>query len=58
MYLCIRDEKLFFCIGDVSGKGIPASLFMSGTVNLFNAIAAREARPDKIMLQMNAIKLV
>ena len=22
----IRDEKLFFCIGDVSGKGVPASL--------------------------------
>ena len=50
----IRDEKLFFCIGDVSGKGIPASLFMTATVNLFNAIAARETMPDKIMQQMNA----
>ena len=27
----IRDEKLFFCIGDVSGKGVPASLLMAVT---------------------------
>lgn len=31
----IRDEKLFFCIGDVSGKGVPASLFMAVTRSTF-----------------------
>ena len=31
----IRDEKLFFCIGDVSGKGVPASLVMCMFVTLF-----------------------
>ena len=28
----IRDEKLFFCIGDVSGKGVPAALVMASSV--------------------------
>ena len=26
---CIVNEKLFFCLGDVSGKGVPASLLMA-----------------------------
>lgn len=25
----LRDDKLIFCIGDVSGKGVPAAMFMS-----------------------------
>ena len=36
----IRDEKLFFCIGDVSGKGVPASLVMAVSRTLFRNIAA------------------
>ena len=35
----IRDEQLFFCIGDVSGKGIPASLYMAVTRSLFRNIS-------------------
>ena len=35
----IQDNKLYFCIGDVSGKGIPASLFMSVIVNLFETVS-------------------
>ena len=35
----IRDEKLIFCIGDVSGKGVPASLVMAVTRSLFRNIA-------------------
>ena len=35
----IRDEKLFFCIGDVSGKGVPASLVMAVTRSLFRVPA-------------------
>jgi sigma-B regulation protein RsbU (phosphoserine phosphatase) len=49
----ISDEKLYFCLGDVSGKGIPASLFMGGAVTLFNSISAHESMPDRIMTQMN-----
>ena len=49
----IRDEKLFFCIGDVSGKGVPASLYMVITKALFRTIAAHEASPDKIIANLN-----
>ena len=49
----IRDEKLFFCIGDVSGKGVPASLFMAVTRTLFRTISAREAQPDRIITLLN-----
>ena len=49
----IRDEKLFFCIGDVSGKGVPASLVMAVTRSLFRTVSAHEAMPDRILTTMN-----
>lgn len=48
-----RDGKLFFCIGDVSGKGIPASLFMAVTRSVFRTVSARESMPDRIMDSLN-----
>jgi len=48
-----RDEKLFFCIGDVSGKGVPASLFMAVTRSIFRTVSARESMPDDIVTTMN-----
>ena len=49
----IRDEKLFFCIGDVSGKGVPASLFMAVTRSLFRNISAHVAIPSEIVRTLN-----
>jgi sigma-B regulation protein RsbU (phosphoserine phosphatase) len=49
----IRDEKLFFCIGDVSGKGIPASLVMAVTRTAFRTVSAHEDRPEIIVQEMN-----
>ena len=49
----IRDEKLLFCIGDVSGKGIPASLVMAVTRSMFHLVAAHESAPDRILHAMN-----
>ena len=49
----IRNEKLFFCIGDVSGKGVPASLVMAVTRSLFRNIAAHVAEPDGIVRTLN-----
>ena len=49
----IRDEKLFFCIGDVSGKGVPASLVMAVTRAQFRTVAAHEAMPDRIVSELN-----
>ena len=49
----IRDEKLFFCIGDVSGKGVPASLVMAVTRTLFRTISFKEALPERILFGIN-----
>lgn len=49
----MRDRKLFFCIGDVSGKGVPASLFMTVTRSLFRNISRRINKPSEILSQMN-----
>ncbi len=50
----IRDEKLFFCIGDVSGKGVPASLVMAVTRALFRTASTRESQPERIVEIINA----
>ena len=49
----IRDEKLFFCIGDVAGKGVPASLVMAVTRSLFRSVSAHEDQPEAIVTTMN-----
>lgn len=49
----IHDEKLFFCIGDVSGKGVPASLVMAVSRTLFRNISAHTDRPSHIVDSMN-----
>ena len=49
----IRGEKLFFCIGDVSGKGVPASLVMAVSRTLFRNISAHTDEPDHIVETMN-----
>ncbi len=50
----IRDEKLFFCVGDVSGKGVPASLVMAVTRSLFRSESVHEANPARIVEAMNS----
>ena len=50
----IRDEKLFFCIGDVSGKGVPASLVMAMTRSLFRNISLHVSEPNVIVKALNA----
>ena len=49
----IRDEKLFFCIGDVSGKGIPAALIMAVTRSLFRNISSYASQPAPIVYALN-----
>ena len=49
----IRDGKLFFCIADVSGKGVPASLVMAVTRTMFRATSAHEDDPAAIVQSMN-----
>lgn len=49
----VRHNKLFFCVGDVSGKGIPASLVMAMIRSLFRSVTAHEERAEFIMRHMN-----
>ena len=49
----IRDEKLFFCIGDVSGKGVPSAMVMSVILSMFRAFSAHENNPAHIMQAVN-----
>lgn len=49
----IRHDKLFFCVGDVSGKGVPAALVMAVTRSLFRSITAHEEDAAAIMRKMN-----
>ena len=51
-YLLIGDF-LYFCVGDVSGKGVPASLFMAQTTRLFRTLAAQGMKPAEIVTRMN-----
>ena len=50
----VQDERLYFCVGDVSGKGIPASLFMAVTRNLFRIFAQQGHTAVEIAEQINA----
>ena len=50
----IQDEKLFFCIGDVSGKGVPAALVMTVIGSMFRTLSASEDNPLRIMTAINS----
>ena len=49
----ILGDKLYFAVGDVSGKGVPASLFMAQATRLFRTLAAQQMMPDEICTRMN-----
>jgi sigma-B regulation protein RsbU (phosphoserine phosphatase) len=49
----VRDYKAYFCVGDVSGKGVPASLVMAVTRSLFRSVSSRVEDPSQIMSQIN-----
>ena len=49
----VQDERLYFCLGDVSGKGVPASLFMAVTRNMFRIVAQQGFSPAEVAEQIN-----
>ena len=49
----IEDEKLYFIIGDVSGKGVPASLVMAVACRLFRSVASHLENPEDIISSLN-----
>ena len=49
----LTDDKLYIALGDVSGKGVPASLFMAQATRLFRTLAAQQLMPAEIATQIN-----
>lgn len=50
-----RDGKLFFCVGDVLGKGVSAAMLMTVTKSLFRAYSVKSDRPEDIISHINQI---
>ena len=49
----MKGDQLYFCVGDVSGKGVPASLFMAQSARLFQTFAKEGMTPADIAFRMN-----
>ena len=47
--------RVFFMVGDVSGKGVPAALFMARTKMLLEATAGGEPNPAAVLKEMNRV---
>ena len=51
--LRLGDDRLLVAVGDVSGKGIPAALFMAVTMTLLRSTAHQTAAPEEILRRVN-----
>ena len=47
------DGRLFFLVGDVSGKGVAAALFMARAKTLFDLVASSQGEPGEMLATMN-----
>lgn len=49
----LEGDRLWFAVGDVSGKGVPAALFMAVTKVLFGVAVEVESGPAAVLARMN-----
>lgn len=54
-YFLVAGNKLAFAIGDVSGKGVPAALFMSVSRTVLRTVAFEVVEPGPVLTRVNAI---
>ena len=47
------DHSVWFTVGDVSGKGVGAALFMATTLTLFRAATETASEPAEVLARMN-----
>jgi len=52
-FFATDDDHFCLIIGDVSGKGVPASLFMAVTKTLFKATAVKDTPPEVVLEKVN-----
>ena len=53
-YLDIDENHVAVLVGDVSGKGVPAAMFMMKTITSFRDFAAPNKTPSQILKEVNA----
>jgi serine phosphatase RsbU (regulator of sigma subunit) len=49
----LLDDLLYFCVGDVSGKGVPAALYMAEVTRMFRTLVDGKLTPDTIAARLN-----
>ena len=49
----LLDDLLYFCVGDVSGKGVPAALFMAEVTRMFRTLVDGRLTPNTIATRLN-----
>ena len=49
----LLGDMLYFCVGDVSGKGVPAALFMAEVTRMFRTLVDGHLTPDAIATRLN-----
>ncbi len=49
----LLDNLLYFCVGDVSGKGVPAALYMAEVTRMFRTLVDGKLQPDTIATRLN-----
>ena len=54
-YFMLNDEELWFCVADVSGKGVPSALFMAMTKILLKSRTQDDRTTSKVMTRVNSI---
>jgi phosphoserine phosphatase RsbU/P len=52
-FFLLDEHHLFFSIGDVSGKGVPAALFMAVTKTLIKGVARQNLPPAEVLARVN-----
>jgi sigma-B regulation protein RsbU (phosphoserine phosphatase) len=52
-FFLVDKDHLCFTIGDVSGKGVPASLFMAVTKTLWRVAVTQQSQPDLVLTMLN-----
>ena len=52
-FFFIDDRHLCFCVGDVSGKGVPAALFMAVSKTLIKSYSPGQLSPARILTSVN-----
>jgi sigma-B regulation protein RsbU (phosphoserine phosphatase) len=53
-FFLLDDDHFCMCVGDVSGKGVPAALFMAVTKTLIKSRASNDYSPASILTHVNS----